>query len=234
MIKLKSKKQEYELFNKLSDEWWNENGKFKVLHQIKPIRMSYIVKQLNSNYSDIDVLDIGCGGGLISEPLSRLGCNVTGIDFVRKNIQVAKKHAQEKNLKIKYLCEDIEKYKFKNKFDVIILFELLEHLDDWQRFLKKIIGVLKKDGKIIISTINRNIISKYLAILIAENILRWIPKNTHDFNKFIKPQEIKEFAKQRNLLFHDIQGMVFDPLSMSWKLSSNDSVNYFCTLLKSS
>ena len=229
----KIKKQEFDLFNKLSEEWWDENGKFKVLHQIRPIRIEFILDQLaQNNMKNPNILDLGCGGGLISESMSRLGCKVTGIDFVKKNIEVAKLHAKKKKLNINYIHADIEKYITNKKYDVIIMFEILEHLNNWRTFIKKINNNLKKNGIIIISTINRNILSKYLAIYFAENILKWIPKGTHTYEKFIKPQEIKENMKVINLNLMNLKGMVFDPINLNWKLSNNTKVNYFCSYKK--
>ena len=229
----KKNNKEFKHFDKLSKEWWNENGDFKVLHQIRPIRIKYILNQLDSNIKNIDVLDLGCGGGLVSEPLARLGANVTGIDFVENNIKVAKLHSKKKNLNIKYISKDIENLDIKKKFDLIIMFEILEHLDDWEKFLKKIKINLKKNGKIIISTINRNIISKYIAIYFAENILRWIPKGTHNYNKFIQPDEIRDCMIKNNLSFQNIEGLIFDPINLDWRLSKNTNINYFCTFINS-
>ena len=233
MIKLKPKKEEYDLFDNLSQEWWDENGKFKVLHKITPIRMEYILSQINNKkLSQFDILDIGCGGGLVSEPLARLGAKVTGIDFVEKNIKIAKSHAKSKNLKINYMCQDIELLNLNKKFDVIIMFEILEHLEDWKKFLINIKRSLKPNGIIILSTINKNIISKYSAIYFAENILNWIPKGTHDFNKFIKPEEIINGLKKEKIKVIDFKGLIYNPLNSNWHLSNNKLINYFCTLKK--
>ncbi len=222
--------KEYELFNKLSKEWWDENGKFKVLHQIRPIRIKYILDQLNNNnLKNMDILDLGCGGGLVCESLSRLGAKVTGIDFVENNIEVAKIHSIKKNLNINYIHADIEKLDLKKKFDLIIIFEVLEHLNNWKNFLIGIKKYLKKNGLIIISTINRNLISKYSVIYIAENILGWIPKGTHSYEKFIKPEEIEYFMKDNKLFLNDMKGLVYNPTSLDWQLSKNTMINYFCT-----
>ena len=226
----KAKNSEYKLFNKLSEEWWNEDGKFKVLHQIRPLRIKYIKDQIgNKDLKNLDILDLGCGGGLVSESLSRLGARVTGIDFVENNIRAAKLHAKKNKLHIKYYNEDIENLLIKKKYDVIILFEILEHLNDWKKLLYKIKKNLNKNGIIIISTINRNLISKYAAIYFAENILKWIPKGTHSFQKFIKPDELKKFMKKNNYKFKDLTGLIFNPVDFNWKLSSNITINYFCT-----
>ncbi len=221
---------EHELFSKLSQEWWDENGKFKVLHQIRPLRIEYILKQIDSKkINGLDVLDLGCGGGLISESLSKLNANVTGVDFVKNNIEVAKQHAFKKKLKINYIQDDIEKLKLAKKFDLIIMFEVLEHLNNWDSFLLKIKKNLKRNGIIIISTINRNILSKYLAIYFAENILRWVPKGTHIYEKFIKPSEIYHNMINNNFRLKNLSGLSFNLLQGNWKLTNNPNINYFCT-----
>ena len=235
MIKLKSKKQEYILFDKFSNEWWNEDGEFKVLHQIRPLRMHYITNQFKDvNISELEVLDIGCGGGLICELLAKLGANVTGIDFVYNNIITAKNHAKQSKLKINYICKDVENISFKKKFDLIIMFEVLEHLSDWKTFVNKVLKNLKKNGKIIISTINRNLLSKYTAIYLAENFLGWIPKGTHDYNKFIKPEELEIFFKSHNFKINSLKGLSFSLFENRWLITDNTKINYFCCFIKTS
>ena len=230
MMNIKSKNEEFALFKQLSDEWWNENGKFKILHQIKRHRMTYILDQINNrNIKNLKILDVGCGGGIICEPLARLGAKVTGIDFAPNNIKVAKFHSKKNKLNINYIYKDIEKSKLDEKFDIILMFEVLEHLDNWKKTIKNIKKNLNKDGIVIISTINRNLISKLFAINIAENILNWIPKGTHDYNKLIKPEELKIILTKENFHFNNIKGLVFDPLNREWKLSKNYMINYFCT-----
>ena len=230
MMNIKSKNEEFALFNQLSDEWWNENGKFKILHQIKSHRMSYILDQINNrNIRNLKILDVGCGGGIICEPLARLGARVTGIDFAPNNIIAAKIHSKKNKLKINYINKDIEKSKLDEKFDIILMFEVLEHLDNWKKTIKNIKKNLNKNGLIIISTINRNLLSKLFAINIAENILHWIPKGTHDYNKLIKPEELKKILLKEKFNFNNIKGLVFNPLNREWKLSKNYMINYFCT-----
>ena len=230
MMNIKSKNEEFTLFNQLSDEWWNENGKFKILHQIKSHRMSYILDQINNrNIRNLKILDVGCGGGIICEPLARLGAKVTGIDFAPNNIIAAKIHSKKNKLKINYINKDIEKSKLDEKFDIILMFEVLEHLDNWKKTIKNIKKNLNKNGLIIISTINRNLLSKLFAINIAENILHWIPKGTHDYNKLIKPEELKKILLKEKFNFNNIKGLVFNPLNREWKLSKNYMINYFCT-----
>ena len=234
MMKFKSKKEEFKFFNNLSNEWWNENGKFAVLHKIRPIRMKYILDNFPLHkLKNAEVLDIGCGGGLISESMCRLGAKVTGIDFAKNNVEVAKLHSIQNGLKIKYFCYDVEKIEFKKKYDLIIIFEVLEHLDNWKLFLNKICKNLKPHGKIIISTINRTLTSRLAAIYIAENILKWIPKNTHDYNKFIKPEEIKKNIPNNEFNFYNLKGLIYLPILDSWEISKNiNNVNYFCTIEK--
>ena len=230
MMNIKSKNEEFAFFNQLSDEWWNENGKFKILHQIKSHRMSYILDQINNrNIRNLKILDVGCGGGIICEPLARLGAKVTGMDFAPNNIIAAKIHSKKNKLKINYINKDIEKSKLDEKFDIILMFEILEHLDNWKKTIKNIKKNLNKNGLIIISTINRNLLSKLFAINIAENILHWIPKGTHDYNKLIKPEELKKILLKEKFHFNNIKGLVFDPLNREWKLSKNYMINYFCT-----
>ena len=229
-MNIKSKNEEFAFFNQLSDEWWNENGKFKILHQIKSHRMSYILDQINNrNIRNLKILDVGCGGGIICEPLARLGAKVTGIDFAPNNIIAAKIHSKKNKLKINYINKDIEKSKLDEKFDIILMFEVLEHLDNWKKTIKNIKKNLNKNGLIIISTINRNLLSKLFAINIAENILHWIPKGTHDYNKLIKPEELKKILLKEKFNFNNIKGLVFNPLNREWKLSKNYMINYFCT-----
>ena len=172
MIKKNSKEQEFKNFEDLSQEWWNPKGKFKILHQILPLRIRYILDNIDkNNISNLTILDLGCGGGLTCEPLSRLKANVTGIDFVKKNIDVAKEHAKESKLKIDYIYSDLEKFKIDKKYDLILALEILEHLDDWENAINNIKKNLKPNGKIIFSTINRTNLSRLFAIFIAENIL---------------------------------------------------------------
>ncbi len=233
MINNLSKKDEYNLFNKLADDWWNEDGKFKILHQIRPLRISYILDQLKrKNLNGLKILDVGSGGGLVTESLCRLGANVTGIDFVHSNIQIAKKHAKLNKLKINYICADIETININNKYDVIIMFEVLEHIDDWKKFLNKIKINLKKNGIIILSTINRNLLSKISAIIIAENILKWIPEGTHTYEKLIKPEEIKLELNKNGFDTTSFKGIYYNPIINKWNFTNNTSVNYFCTASK--
>ena len=234
-------KKEIEKFSKIAAEWWNPNGKFKPLHKFNPIRIKYIkdniIKKFNLNSSNkplktINILDIGCGGGLLSEPMSRLGANVVGIDASKKNIEVAKFHAKKNKLKINYICASPEMLKMQKKFDVILSMEIIEHVEDINFFIKKSSELLKKNGLMFIATLNKTLKSYIFAIVGAEYILKWLPIGTHDWNKFIKPDELIKITKINNLKLEKLDGMNFDLLTNEWNLSSNNSVNYIAKFKK--
>jgi len=234
-------KKEIEKFSKIAAEWWNPNGKFKPLHKFNPIRIKYIkdniIKKFNLNSSNkplktINILDIGCGGGLLSEPMSRLGANVVGIDASKKNIEVAKFHAKKNKLKINYICASPEMLKMQKKFDVILSMEIIEHVEDINFFIKKSSELLKKNGLMFIATLNKTLKSYIFAIVGAEYILKWLPIGTHDWNKFIKPDELIKITKINNLKLEKLDGMNFDLLTSEWNLSSNNSVNYIAKFKK--
>ncbi len=234
-------KKEIEKFSKIAAEWWNPNGKFKPLHKFNPIRIKYIkdniIKKFNLNSSNkplktINILDIGCGGGLLSEPMSRLGANVVGIDASKKNIEVAKFHAKKNKLKINYICASPEILKIQKKFDVILSMEIVEHVEDINFFIKKSSELLKKNGLMFIATLNKTLKSYMFAIVGAEYILKWLPIGTHDWNKFIKPDELIKITKINNLKLEKLDGMNFDLLTNEWNLSSNNSVNYIAKFKK--
>ena len=234
-------KKEIEKFSKIADEWWNPNGKFKPLHKFNPIRIKYIkdniIQKFNLNPSNkplktINILDIGCGGGLLSEPMSRLGANVVGIDASKKNIEVAKFHAKKNKLKINYICASPEILKIQKKFDVILNMEIIEHVEDVNFFIKKSSELLKKNGLMFIATLNKTLKSYIFAIVGAEYILKWLPIGTHDWNKFIKPDELIKITKINNLKLEKLDGMNFDLLTSEWNLSSNNSVNYIAKFKK--
>jgi len=226
-----SKKREFNHFSKIAKEWWLPNGKFKVLHRITPLRIKYILKMINQkNIKGFEILDLGCGGGLTCEPLARLKAKVTGIDFVKQNIEVARNHAVESKLKINYIHDDLDSLKIKKKYDMILLLEILEHLDNWKSLIPKIKNILKPNGFLVISSINKTSLSKIFAIFLAENILKWVPKNTHDYDKFITPNELSKILRKNNFNVLDKTGMNFNPLSRKWKLNKDIyPINYFCT-----
>ena len=235
-------KEEIQKFSRLADEWWDVNGKFKPLHMFNPIRIEYItdvvkkhfkIKRNNNNFlGGLNILDIGCGGGLISEPMSRLGARVTGIDASEKNIIVAKLHSEKNGLKINYLHTSPEKLKELEKFDIILNLEIIEHVDDVNLYIKSCYKLLKKNGLMFTATLNRSFASYMKAIIGAEYILRWLPIGTHDWNKFIKPEELENFLLQEKFSTLDIAGLEFNPFSKKWKKSKNLSVNYIISSLK--
>jgi 2-polyprenyl-6-hydroxyphenyl methylase/3-demethylubiquinone-9 3-methyltransferase len=229
-MEIKSKKSEFNHFSKLATEWWNKNGIFKILHDIQPIRIKYIQDTLNKKkLNKLKILDVGCGGGLVSEGIAKLGADVTGIDFIEENIRVAKKHAKQSKLEINYIVKDFEKERLTSKYDVIIIFEVLEHLENWKSFLEKIQKNLKPKGVLIASTINRNLISKFLTIDLAENLLKWIPLNTHNYYKFIKPEELKDNLTANNFKKIEFSGLSYNIFKQKWKMNNNKKVNYFCS-----
>ena len=243
MIKKISKSSEFDHFESLANEWFDPNGKYRILHTLNPIRINYIknklfsknqlIKSSKKNLRNFNILDLGCGGGLICEPLARLGANITGIDFVKQNIITAKKHAKESGLDIKYFHQNMNNIKLNKKYDAILILEVLEHIENWKIILN-VKKLLKPKGKIIISTINRNFFSKLFAIFIAENILKWVPKDTHTYNKLIKPEELKKFLNKNEIKVTDTTGLIFNPLNGQWILDKNNCIiNYFCTAVKS-
>ena len=234
-------KKEIEKFSKIAEEWWNPNGKFKPLHNFNPIRIKYIKDNIIKNFKirssekplkKINLLDIGCGGGLLSEPMCRLGANVVGIDASTKNIEVAKFHAKKNKLKINYKVASPEKLKTKIKFDVILNMEIVEHVEDIDFFIKESTRLLKKNGVMFVATLNKTLKSYAFAIIGAEYILKWLPIGTHDWEKFVKPNDLIKISKKNNLYLKKLDGMKFNILDESWKISNDTSVNYIATLKK--
>ena len=234
-------KKEIDKFSKIAEDWWNPEGKFKPLHQFNPERIKYIrdntvkhFKLTNKDkpFKNLNILDIGCGGGLLSEPMSRLGGNVTGIDASEKNIISAKIHAKQNNLNISYFCNSPENFKSNKKFDLVLNMEIVEHVEDVNFFIKKSSELLKKNGLMFVATLNRTLKSYIFAIIGAEYILRWLPIGTHEWNKFLTPEELTNFGKKNALLAENIDGMVFNPISNRWKVSQDCSVNYIIKFKK--
>ena len=234
-------KKEIEKFSKIADEWWNPNGKFKPLHNFNPIRIKYIkeniikdfnIKSSNKPFKKISILDIGCGGGLLSEPMSKLGANVVGIDASKKNIEVAKFHAKKNKLKIDYKVASPEKLKTQIKFDVILNMEIIEHVEDIDFFIKESSKLLKKNGIMFVATLNKTLKSYAFAIIGAEYILKWLPIGTHDWEKFVKPDDLIDISKKNNLILKKLDGMKFNILENSWKVSGDTSVNYIAKFMK--
>ena len=228
-------KKEIEKFSNMADEWWDPHGKFKPLHKFNPIRIKYIkeniieqfkIKNKANPLSGINILDIGCGGGLLSEPMSRLGANITGIDASIKNIKIAKLHAKKNGLKINYICSSPEKLKITKKFDVILNMEIVEHVEDISFFLKSCSKLLKKNGLMFVATINKTLKSYVFAIVGAEYVLRWLPIGTHEWEKFVKPEELKRILTKNNLSLKKFDGMNFNIIKDEWSITKDLSVNY--------
>ena len=234
-------KKEIEKFSKMAVEWWNPSGKFKPLHKFNPIRIKYIKENIISNFKlkvkkkpldKINILDIGCGGGLLSEPMTRLGANVTGIDASNKNINIAKLHAKKNKLKINYLCSSPEKLKIKKKFDVILNMEIIEHVEDINFFINSCSKLLKKNGLMFVATLNKTLKSYLFAIVGAEYVLRWLPIGTHDWEKFVRPEDLKKILSKNNLKLEKLDGMNFNIIKDEWSVSSDTSINYIAKFIK--
>ena len=234
-------KKEIEKFSRIAEEWWNPTGKFKPLHKFNPIRISYIKNNIINSFKiqnkkkpleKIKILDVGCGGGLLSEPMTRLGAEVVGLDASDKNINVAKLHAIKNKLKIKYFCTSPENYKAKYKFDVILNMEIVEHIEDIDLFLRACSKLLKKDGIMFVATLNKTLKSYLFAILGAEYVLRWLPIGTHEWDKFVKPEDLIKTLKKYNLNLDEISGLKFNIIKDMWSLSSDKSVNYIAKFIK--
>ena len=234
-------KKEIEKFSKIAEEWWNPNGKFKPLHKFNPIRISYIKENIIKTFKldhkkaplkNIKILDIGCGGGLLAEPMCRLGAKVTAIDASKKNINVAKLHAKKNNLKINYICASPEKLKNENKFDVILNMEIVEHVEDINFFLKSCAKLLKKNGIMFVATLNKTLKSYIFAIVGAEYILRWLPIGTHEWEKFVNPEDLTKILTKYKLSLNKLDGMNFNIFKDEWNISKDLSVNYIGNFIK--
>ena len=229
-------KEEIQKFSRLADEWWDVNGKFKPLHMFNPIRIEYITENIKKHFkigkdktnflSGLNILDIGCGGGLISEPMARLGAKVTGIDASEKNIQIAKSHSKKSGLQINYLNSSPENLKDYEKFDIILNLEIVEHVENVNLYINSCFKLLKRNGLMFTATLNRSFISYLKAIIGAEYILRWLPIGTHDWNKFIKPEELEDILSNEKFSTVNLKGLKFNPFTNKWKRSDDLSVNY--------
>ena len=234
-------KKEIDKFSKMASEWWDPNGKFKPLHKFNPIRIKYIKENIISSFklknnkkplAKINMLDIGCGGGLLSEPMKRLGANITGIDASSKNINIAKLHAKKNKLSINYLCSSPEQMKVKKKFDVILNMEIIEHVEDINFFIKSCSKLLKKDGIMFVATLNKTLKSYVFAIIGAEYVLRWLPIGTHDWEKFVRPEDLKNILNKNNLKLDKLDGMNFNIVKDEWSISRDTSINYIAKFIK--
>lgn len=231
---------EIDNFETIADQWWDANGPLKPLHKLNPTRLSYIKKQICAHFSrdyedftalkGLSILDVGCGGGLVCEPLARMGGNVTGIDAGEKAINVATNHAAESELDIAYKCETTSTHQ--GQYDVVLALEIIEHVEDVDAFVHELTKLVKKDGLIIFSTLNKTLKSFALGIVAAEYLLRWLPRGTHDWKKFIKPSQIAQNLKEHDFKPIDITGLIYNPLIDQFSLSATDvDMNYFLSAI---
>ena len=235
-------KDEIQKFSKLAEEWWDVEGKFKPLHRFNPIRIEHILELCSNNFGfdlknnkplkNLKILDIGCGGGLISEPMARLGAEVTGIDASSKNIEIAKIHSKKSNLNIKYLNCSPEKMSDKNKFDIVLNLEVVEHVENLDLYLQSCSKLIKSGGLMFTATLNRTFTSYIKAIIGAEYILKWLPIGTHDWNKFLKPEDLINICKNNSLNLNNLIGVKFDILKNEWIVSNDKSINYLAQFSK--
>ncbi len=233
-------KAEIDKFSKIADEWWDPNGKFKPIHKFNPLRIEYIKKSIfnhfnlkhNKSLNKLEFLDIGCGGGLLCEPFSRLGANVTGIDASERNIKIAKAHLKKSKLKIDYFCATPENLEIKKKFDVILNMEVVEHVENVDFFIKKSSEYLKKNGLMFVATLNKTLKSYLFAIVGAEYILNWLPIGTHQWEKFLEPKKLIKYADESSLDLLRLDGVKFDLFRNQWKISDDKSVNYIAKFKK--
>jgi 2-polyprenyl-6-hydroxyphenyl methylase/3-demethylubiquinone-9 3-methyltransferase len=223
-------------FSRLSAEWWDPKGKMAPLHKINPLRLTYIrdaaarkfernVRSLNC-LSGLRILDIGCGAGLLCEPLTRLGAQLIGVDPSASNIAAAKLHADKGHLSIDYRCTTVEEMDVRERFDIVLAMEVVEHVSDVGIFLSRCAAMLKPGGMMVVSTLSRTWKSFALAIVGAEYILRWLPRGTHQWEKFITPDELAKYLLDNRLVISEQAGVVYSPFTDRWSLSSDTDVNY--------
>lgn len=212
-------------FDEFAYDWWNKSGHYKLLHRLNPIRLEYILSRCSLDKKN--VLDIGCGGGILSEELCKQGAKVTGIDSSSKSISIAKQHAEQNNYDIKYINKSIFEITDLGIYDFIICFEMIEHINEPNDLIKKIKELSSKKSGLFLSTINRNLKSFMLAKIMAEYVLNYVPKGTHQYAKFITPYELTKMLENNNYKLNDISGLNFNPLDESFHLSNDTDINYF-------
>ena len=221
---------EIEKFQSIASRWWDRESEFKPLHEINPLRVAYIEKQAHG-VADKKVLDVGCGGGILAEALAQNGAQVTGIDMAELSLKVAKLHLHESGLDVDYQLSTVETFAENNaaQFDIVTCLEMLEHVPDPASIIKSASRMLKPDGVLILSTLNRNPKSFALAVLGAEYILRMLPRGTHEYKKFIKPSEIAAVLRSNDMQVRDITGMSYNPMTKNYSLGRDIDVNYLMT-----
>lgn len=228
---------EVEKFSRMAEEWWDPAGKFRPIHKFNPVRLAYIREHVLSHFGrdggvrrpfeGLSVLDIGCGGGLLTEPLARLGATVTGIDAAERNIAVAKLHAEQSGLTIDYRATTAEALSEAGQtFDIVLNMEVIEHVDNVLLYAKSCAALVAPGGLIFTATINRTLRARALAVFAAENVLRWLPRGTHDWDKFLTPDEVKSLLTRNGLRVEGEAGVVYHPLADEWRLSRDMGVNY--------
>ena len=233
---------EVEKFTKLAHEWWNYDGKFKTLHKFNPVRLEIIIDDIKRNFkatedqdkplSNISILDIGCGGGLMSEPLARLGAKVTGIDAVEKNVKSAQIHAEQNGLDINYLQSTVEELDYKNKFDVVLNLEVIEHVNNQELFVSKSCELINDNGLIFIATINKTLFSLVFAKYFAEYVLGFLPKGTHDWSKFLTPEDLYGYLIKNKFEVLQTKGINYNPIKDAWYQSSKLNANFIISAKK--
>lgn len=218
--------KELEKFSSRADQWWNPAGEFKTLHDINPARLSFVTR--HTTLKNLQVMDIGCGGGIFAEAMANQGARVTGLDASKENIKIASQHATENRVEINYIVSTAEDSaeEYINRFDVITCMELLEHVPDPVSIIQAASKMIKPGGHVFFSTINRNIKAYMLAVLSGEYLLKLLPKGTHQYEKFIRPSELVTWCKDNNLELNDIAGMHYNPLSGQCTLNTQVDVNY--------
>lgn len=224
-------------FSAMADEWWDPTGKFKPLHKFNPIRLGYIRAQLCAHFNrdprsltpldGLTLLDVGCGGGLISEPLARMGATVTGIDASEQNIGTARAHSQRSGVEVDYRCTTAEDLTAAGEtFDVVLSLEVVEHVADVDLFLDSCAALARDGGAMTLATLNRTPKAFMFGILGAEYVMRWLPRGTHNWKKFVRPSELARGLRRNGIDVSDVSGLSFNPLTDEWRVSGDVSVNY--------